>query len=186
MQITVTRFDIEGPLKLTGRRFGDNRGWFAETYSQADMAAVGITNTFVQDNHSQSVPRGTVRGMHYQLPPHAQAKLIQALRGRVLSVAVDIRRSSPTFGQHVAVELSADTPDHFYIPAGFAHGFCTLEDNAEIFYKVDAYYAPAQERGILWHDPALGIAWPVDPAAAVISPKDGLHPPLAQQPDLFP
>jgi len=186
MKIDITRFDIEGPLKLTGQRFGDNRGWFAETYSQADMAAAGIVNAFVQDNHSQSVPRGTVRGMHYQLPPHAQAKLIQALRGRVLSVAVDIRRSSPTFGRHVAVELSADAPDHFYIPAGFAHGFCTLEENCEIFYKVDAYYAPTQERGILWNDPALGIAWPIDMALAVTSGKDAAHPPLDKQADLFP
>lgn len=186
MSFTATRFEIEGPLRLTGKRFGDSRGWFTETYSQAGLEQVGISNAFIQDNHSYSAKRGTIRGMHYQLPPTAQAKLIRALRGRIISVAVDIRRASPSFGRHVAVELAADTADHFFIPAGFAHGFCTLEDDSEVFYKVDAYYSPKDERGILWRDPALGFSWPVLEAEATISPKDIDHPPLAQQSDLFP
>jgi dTDP-4-dehydrorhamnose 3,5-epimerase len=165
--------------------FMDERGWFSESFNARNFAAIGIQEEFVQDNHSYSEKQGTVRGMHYQLPPNAQAKLIRALRGSVLSIAVDIRRSSPAFGQHVAVKLDARAGNQLYIPAGFAHGFCTLEPQVEVLYKASAFYAPASERGINWKDPRLKLPWPVEGKNAVLSPKDVQAPMLAEQPDLF-
>jgi dTDP-4-dehydrorhamnose 3,5-epimerase len=165
---------------LTPRRFEDERGFFSETYSRERLAAAGIEVAFVQDNQSLSRRRGTIRGLHYQLAPMAQAKLVRVLRGAILDVAVDIRPGSATFGRHVAVELDAERGGQLFVPEGFAHGFCTLADDTEVFYKVSRPYAPDCERGILWSDPTLGIAWPVGPEAAVVSDKDRSLPPLAQ------
>lgn len=152
---------------LTPRRFGDSRGWFAETWSRRSLDVA-----FCQDNMSRSAERGTIRGLHFQKPPHAQAKLVMVLKGRILDVAVDIRRASPTFGQHVAVELSAEEGNQLFIPRGFAHGFCTLEPGTEVMYKVDDFYAPQTDAGIFWADPDLAINWPVRVDQAHLSPKD--------------
>jgi dTDP-4-dehydrorhamnose 3,5-epimerase len=163
----------------------DDRGFFSVAYSKCAYIEAGIENDFVQDNHSLSCKRGVVRGLHFQIPPFAQAKLLRVLRGAVFDVAVDIRTGSPTYGQHVAMELSAGDWDQIFIPAGFAHGFCTLQENTEILYKVDHYYSPAHECGIRWNDPALGIAWPVTAAEAEISDKDKKLPVLAELKPVF-
>lgn len=152
---------------ITPRRFGDDRGWFTETWSRRTLD-IG----FCQDNMSLSAEVGTVRGLHFQKPPHAQAKLVMVLQGRILDVAVDIRRASPTFGQHVAVELSAAAGNQLLIPRGFAHGFCTLEPGTQVMYKVDDFYAPETDAGIFWADPDLAINWPVRVDQAHLSPKD--------------
>jgi dTDP-4-dehydrorhamnose 3,5-epimerase len=170
---------------VTPKRFGDARGWFAEVYKQSAFEAAGLPVNFVQDNHSMSAQVGTVRGLHFQLPPFAQAKLVRVVRGRILDVAVDVRRSSPTFGQHVAIELSAETGQALFIPVGFAHGFCTLAPDTEVEYKVSAPYAPTHDHGLAWDDPTLSIAWPVDATTAVLSDKDRRHPRLADRPTLF-
>ena len=152
---------------ITPRRFGDDRGWFTETWSRRSLD-IG----FCQDNMSLSAEVGTIRGLHFQKPPHAQAKLVMVLQGRILDVAVDIRRASPTFGQHVAVELSAAAGNQLLIPRGFAHGFCTLEPGTQVMYKVDDFYAPETDAGIFWADPDLAINWPVRVDQAHLSPKD--------------
>lgn len=159
-------------------RFGDDRGFFVETYDAKAFAALGITTRFVQDSFSLSKPKGTVRGLHYQLPPHAQAKLVRVPRGSVLDVALDLRAASPTFGRHVAVTLRAEDWRLLFIPEGFAHGFCTLEDDTEVAYKMSDHYVPDHYRGVAWDDPDLGIAWPVGAAEAVLSEKDRRHPRL--------
>jgi dTDP-4-dehydrorhamnose 3,5-epimerase len=166
-------------LLISLRRFGDARGHFAETYSRRDFAALGIPEEMVQDNQSFSAQAGTVRGLHFQVPPRAQAKLVRVLRGRILDVAVDIRHGSPTYGQHVAAELSAENGLMFYVPTGFAHGFSTLDPDTEVAYKVSDTYAPDCDRGLAWDDPALGIDWGVAQGAAVLSDKDHRHPRLA-------
>lgn len=157
----------------------DARGFFSETFSARALADAGITATLVQDNHSLSVERGVIRGLHFQTPPHAQGKLVRVTRGAILDVAVDIRAGSPTFGRYVADILSAENWHQLWIPAGFAHGFCTLEPDTEVVYKVTDYYAPQHDRGIAWDDPALAIKWPVRPENAVLSEKDRNHPQLA-------
>lgn len=154
------------------RRHEDERGFFSETYSARSLAASGITAAFVQDNHSFSAQAGTVRGLHFQIPPHAQAKLVRVARGAVLDVAVDLRVGSPTFGRHVAATLSAQEWNMLFIPEGFAHGFCTLSAETEVVYKSTRFYEPTHDRGIAWDDPALGIDWPVEPARAIVSAKD--------------
>ena len=156
----ITRLEIEGVLLLQPARHGDERGFFSETYSRRTLAAAGFDKEFVQDNHSRSEKAGTVRGLHFQVPPYAQDKLLRVTRGAVLDVAVDIRSGSPTYGRHVAVELSAENWRQLLVPAGFAHGFMTLTDDAEVLYKVTGYYAPEAERGLKWDDPALEIDWP--------------------------
>lgn len=161
------------------KRFGDHRGYFAETYSLAKLLAGGIDLTFVQDNESLSAEAGTVRGLHFQTPPHAQDKLVRCVKGVVLDVAVDIRKGSPTFGQHVAVELSAENGDQLLVPVGFAHGFATLTPDALVMYKVTDVYAPDCDAGIIWNDPALGIDWRIDADNATLSAKDKVHPTLA-------
>ncbi|MBL6456784.1 dTDP-4-dehydrorhamnose 3,5-epimerase [Belnapia sp. T6] len=182
---TLRTFGLPGPVLVGFRRFGDHRGFFQETYSARDFAALGITDVFVQDNHSLSAQVGTVRGMHFQLPPHPQAKLVRVLRGAVLDVVVDLRRSSPSFGQHVAVELSAANGQQLYVPVGFAHGFCTLEPDTEVAYKVTDYYAPDCDRGIAWDDPDLALPWPFEPGAVHLSDKDRRAPRLRDLPALF-
>lgn len=178
MRVVETYF---GTVKLLSpERHGDGRGWFAETYSRKAFAGLGIDGEFVQDNHSLSRRRGTVRGLHFQLPPFAQAKLVRVVKGSVLDVAVDIRRSSPSFGRHVAIALSAGDGMSLFIPRGFAHGFCTLEPDSEVLYKVDNYYSREHDRGLRWNDPALAIAWPVRDGEAEISDKDRLQPLLSE------
>lgn len=168
------------PVLFASKRFGDARGWFCETYSERSLARHGIHDRFVQDNQSLSAQTGTIRGLHYQLPPAAQAKLVRVVRGRIFDVAVDIRRASPTYGQFVSAELSADNGHQLYVPVGFAHGFCTLEDNTEVLYKVSDFYSPKHEAGIRWDDPLINIPWPVAGGSAVVSAKDVELPSLSQ------
>ena len=163
----------------------DERGAFAETYDSSKFNAMGIREQFVHDSWSLSRATGTVRGLHFQVPPRAQHKLVRVTRGRILDVIVDIRRGSPTFGKHVAAVISAENWRQIFIPVGFAHGFVTLEPNTEVIYKVSGYYSPKDERGILWRDPALGIAWGIDPASAILSEKDAKYPLLSESKDLF-
>lgn len=170
------------PILLTPRRFGDDRGWFSETYHEQRFRDLGVAAAFVQDNHSYSKQAGTIRGIHFQRPPHAQAKLVRCVRGRIFDVAVDLRPASPTFGQHVAAELSADNGHQLFVPAGFGHAFMTLVEDCEVVYKVDAYYAPETEGGVRWDDPAIAIDWPVIGGVAdvpMLSPKDAVLPLLA-------
>ena len=171
---------------ITPRRFADARGFFSEVWRQDTMGHCGIDVQFVQENHALSRAVGTIRGMHFQTGKSAQAKLVRCPRGSILDVAVDIRRGSPTFGHHVAIVLSAENWKQAYIPAGFAHGYCTLEPDSEVMYKVNAYYDPASERGVTWNDPDVGIAWPVEAGKAVLAEKDQTHPRLAELPDFFP
>ena len=182
MAISITSLSIPEVRLVVPDRFGDDRGFFSETYSRRAFAAAGIADEFVQDNHSFSAGVGTVRGLHYQIAPFAQAKLVRVVRGAVLDVAVDLRRGSPTFGSHVHVTLSAADFRQLFVPAGFAHGFCTLEPETEVVYKVTAYYSREHDRGIRWDDPALGIAWPVSAEAAVLSAKDRSLPRLGEVP----
>jgi len=163
---------LAGPLLIAPRRFGDARGYFMETYSRRDFAALGIAEELVQDNQSRSATIGTLRGLHFQIPPRAQAKLVRVVSGRILDVAVDLRSDSPTYGRHVAAELSAANGLMLYVPAGFAHGFATREADTEVAYKVSDTYAPDCDRGLAWDDPALGIDWGVAPDQAVLSDKD--------------
>ncbi|HYP57323.1 MAG TPA: dTDP-4-dehydrorhamnose 3,5-epimerase [Beijerinckia sp.] len=167
---------IPGLVIATPKKFGDHRGFFSEVYNRKLFSETGFDFEFVQDNHSLSAQVGTIRGLHFQAPPFAQDKLIRVIRGRIFDVAVDIRRSSPTYGQHVAVELSAENWKQFLVPAGFAHGFCTLEPDTEVMYKVSNYYSPAHDGGLAWDDPALAIPWPVEAGKAILSDKDRQHP----------
>jgi dTDP-4-dehydrorhamnose 3,5-epimerase len=177
MQVLSSHFrDVK---LLRPMRHVDSRGFFSEAYSKRAYMEIGIANEFVQDNHSLSRKKGVVRGLHFQIAPFAQAKLLRVLRGAVFDVVVDIRTGSPTYGQHIATVLSAEDWNQIFIPAGFAHGFCTLQEETEILYKVDHYYSPAHDRGIRWNDPALGIAWPVTASEAELSEKDKQLPLLA-------
>jgi dTDP-4-dehydrorhamnose 3,5-epimerase len=166
-------------------RHVDNRGFFSEAYSLRDYAAIGIHNDFVQDNHSLSLRQGVVRGLHFQLPPFAQAKLLRVLRGTIFDVVVDIRTGSPSYGQHIATVLSARDWNQIFIPAGFAHGFCTLEPETEILYKVDNYYSREHDCGIRWNDPTIGIAWPITEGEAELSDKDRNLPMLKEIREVF-
>jgi dTDP-4-dehydrorhamnose 3,5-epimerase len=183
MQLIET--EIPDVKVLVPKKFGDHRGFFSEVYSDKLLAGFGVHARFVQDNHSLSAEKGVVRGLHYQLPPMAQDKLIRVVRGAIVDIAVDIRRGSPTFGRHVSVVLSAENWKQIFVPAGFAHGFATLEPNTEVLYKVTNYYSPGHERGIRWNDPKLGIDWQVSEDAAVLSERDRKHPTLAEMTDLF-
>jgi dTDP-4-dehydrorhamnose 3,5-epimerase len=178
-------FDISGPLLLEPKRIGDARGWFSETFRSDRFRENAGAVEFVQHNQSMSAARGTVRGLHFQLEPMAQGKLVRCLKGAILDVAVDIRRSSPTFGRHVSAELTADNGHQLWVPPGFAHGFATLAENTEVFYLVTAYYSPAHDRGLLWNDPALRIDWRIGEGEARLSDKDRRQPLLADLPDLF-
>ena len=177
--------EIEGLKLVTPKKFGDERGFFCETYNAATWAQAGVDYQFVQDNHSLSRQVGTVRGLHFQTAPFAQDKLVRVLRGRILDVAVDLRRSSPTFGRHVAVELSRQNWRQLLIPIGFAHGFVTLEPDTEILYKVTNFYSPKHDFGLAWDDPELGIDWPVAEERAVLSERDRQWPRLRDLAEVF-
>lgn len=166
-------------------KYGDARGFFSEVYKQRDWQKEGLNYNFVQDNHSLSAPIGTLRGLHFQMPPFAQGKLVRVVRGRILDVAVDIRRSSPTFGKHVAVEISAENWRQLLVPVGFAHGFVTLESNTEVLYKVTAPYSATHDRGLAFDDPDLGIEWPLPATGAILSEKDKLWPRLRELENYF-
>ena len=176
MEIKKTK--ITGVSLLLSRRFSDHRGFFAETYSQRVCAKLGIDVWFVQDNHSLSAAVGTLRGLHFQGPPYAQAKLVRCGRGAIFDVAVDIRRGSPTYGEWVGYTLSAENGAQLYIPIGFAHGFVTLEPNSEIIYKCSDYYAPETEGSLRWDDPDIGIEWLLT-GVPILSGKDATAPSLA-------
>ena len=175
----VVNEPLPGVLELRARVFADSRGSFSETFSQRTMAGLGIDLEFCQDNESFSSSSGTVRGLHLQVEPHAQGKLVRVLRGAIFDVAVDLRPNSPTFGQHTSVELEAGDNRAFWLPPGFAHGFCTLTENTVVAYKVTALYEPHAERSIRFDDPDLGIDWPIDSADAVLSDKDAAAPSFA-------
>jgi len=160
------------PQIIVPKRYFDNRGWFSETFHEQRLREVGITSRFIQDNQSSSKRAGTLRGLHFQCPPAAQTKLVRVLRGRILDVAVDVRRDSPTYGRYVATELSAESGHLFYVPVGYAHGFLTLEDDVLVMYKVSDYYAPKYDSGIRWDDPDIAISWPCRTADMIISDKD--------------
>lgn len=165
---------------VTPKKFGDHRGFFSETWSRRAFAEAGLDLDFVQDNQSLSAQIGTLRGLHFQSPPFAQEKLVRVTRGRILDVAVDIRASSPSFGKHVAVELSAENWKQLLVPVGFAHGFVTLEPDTEVIYKVTAPYAPENDHGLAFDDPALGIDWRLPLPGLTLSDKDRKHPRLAE------
>jgi dTDP-4-dehydrorhamnose 3,5-epimerase len=170
---------------ITPKRHGDHRGFLSEVYSRRAFAAVGIDVEFVQENHTMSAKAGTVRGLHYQLPPMVQAKLVRVARGAIYDIAVDLRRGSPTFGRHVGVVVSAEAWNQVFVPAGFAHGFCTLAPETEVIYRLSNDYSPSHERGLLWNDEALRIDWPVAGDAAILSDRDRRNPRLAELTDLF-
>jgi dTDP-4-dehydrorhamnose 3,5-epimerase len=176
MQIEKT--ELDGVIIITPKRFGDARGFFVETYNKATLGAEGVRLEFVQDNHSLSREVGTLRGLHFQSAPFGQDKLVRCSRGRILDVAVDLRRSSATFRRHVGVELSAENGRQLLVPVGFAHGFCTLEPDTEVQYKVTNYYAPAHDHGLAFDDPEIAIPWPVDRSNAMLSAKDRALPRL--------
>jgi dTDP-4-dehydrorhamnose 3,5-epimerase len=182
--VKVERLAIPDVLLIEPVRHGDSRGFFSEVWSRAAFAAHGIDPGFVQDNHAYSAAPFVLRGLHFQRPPSAQGKLIRVARGAILDVAVDLRHGSPTYGQHVAAELSAANWRQMWVPRGFAHGYLTLEPDTEVLYKTDAPYDRAADAGIAWDDPALGIAWPV--ASPVLSEKDRSAARLADIPPPFP
>jgi dTDP-4-dehydrorhamnose 3,5-epimerase len=184
-RMKVIEASIPDVKVLSPDRFGDDRGFFSETYNSRTLAGVGIELEFVQDNDSVSAERGTVRGLHFQVPPHAQHKLVRVVRGAILDVAVDLRRGSPTRGRHVAVKVTAEQWNQVLVPIGFAHGFCTLEPDTHVVYKVTSHYAPEHDQGLLWNDPALGIKWPVAEGEAVLSPRDTKWPRLAELGNYF-
>lgn len=177
MSFTATRLAIPEIILIESQRFGDARGYFTETYRAADFAALGVGDTFVQDNQAGSAKAGTVRGLHFQKPPHAQAKLIRVLKGAIFDVAVDIRRGSRTYGRWIGATLTAGGAQ-LYVPHGFAHGYCTLESDTEVAYKCDAYYNAGSEGGLLFSDPLIGIEWPLAVEAATVSDKDRKLPSL--------
>ena len=180
--MNVIETTLAGVLILEPKVFGDARGWFMESWSKKKMEDAGIFVDFVQDNHSFSAEKGTLRGLHYQLNPMAQAKLLRVSRGTIFDVAVDIRRGSPTYAKWVGVELSAENHRQLFIPRGFAHGFITLTNDVEVLYKADNLYAPECDGNIRWDDPEIGIKWPIDPV--VLSDKDAAAPLLVARTEL--
>lgn len=170
----VIELKLDGASIIEPVVHGDNRGFFMESYNEQAFKQNGIHHNFIQDNHSLSAETGVLRGLHYQLNPKAQTKLVRVLRGAIYDVIVDIRKNSPTFGQWVGVILSEDNKRQLLVPKGFAHGFCTLGPSTQVLYKVDEYYSPENDRGILWSDPSLGIDWPT--TSPILSDKDKRHP----------
>lgn len=172
----ITNTELDGVKIIEPKVFGDNRGFFMESYTEVGFREFGINDKFIQDNHSLSVEPGVLRGLHYQLNPKSQTKLVRVVTGAIFDVAVDIRKNSPTFGKWVGVILSEHNKRQLLIPRGFAHGFCTLTPNTNVIYKVDEYYSPEHDRGISWNDPLIGISWPV--STPILSEKDAKHPNL--------
>jgi dTDP-4-dehydrorhamnose 3,5-epimerase len=177
--LSIERLAIEAVILIKPEKFGDSRGYFFESYSARAYAEFGIDTIFIQDNQSLSVQRGTVRGLHFQTPPEPQAKLIRVLKGSIFDVAIDLRRGSETYGRWCSATLTSDGAEQLFIPRGFAHGFCTLEPNTEIAYKVDSFYAPTCDAGFRWDDPEIAITWPIHASEAVLSDKDKLLPSFA-------
>jgi dTDP-4-dehydrorhamnose 3,5-epimerase len=177
--VQVERLSIPEVLLLTPRRHGDARGWFSETYVKRELERAGVHDDFVQDNQAYSAQRGTLRGLHLQIPPEPISKLVRCLRGAIFDVAVDVRAGSPTFGRWAGAELSAENGRQLYCPRGFAHAYVTLTPDAEVAYKIDGYYAPDCERGLRWNDPAIGIDWPIPASEIVTNARDGALPLLA-------
>ena len=174
---TITPLTIPEVLLITPKRHGDARGWFSETWSRRSLAEAGVDADFVQDNQAFNAKKGTLRGLHFQKAPHPQAKLVRVLKGAIYDVAVDVREGSPTYGRWAAAELTAERGEQLFVPRGFAHGYCTLTDDTELFYKVDGLYAPDTEGGLIWNDPDLAIPWPLD-ADPMLSDKDKILPRL--------
>ncbi len=177
--IDIRPLGLDGVLEITPGRYHDHRGYFAESYRASVWAAAGVAMTFVQDNHSYSAARFTLRGFHFQAPPHAQDKLVRVTRGRIWDVAVDLRRGSPSFAGWVAVELSAERGNQLLVPKGFGHAFLTLEADCEVAYKSSAEFSRAHDLGVAWDDPAIGVPWPLEGARPVLSEKDAGLPRLA-------
>lgn len=184
-RIQVIETTLREVVIVVPERIGDRRGFFSEVWNARHFAAAGIDLVFVQDNHARSSLKGTLRGLHYQTSPAAQGKLVRVSRGAIFDVVVDIRRGSPTFGRHVTDIVSADNWRQIWVPPGFAHGYCTLEDDTEVLYKVTDYYSPEHDRGLRWNDPALMIEWPVRAETAIVSERDQSLPLLAEQAELF-
>lgn len=177
--LDVRPLGLDGVVEIRPRRFGDDRGFFSETWSRSALAEAGFDLDFVQDNHSYSAAKGVLRGLHFQTPPSAQDKLVRVSRGSIYDVAVDIRRGSPTYGRWIGLTLSAELWNQILVPKGFAHGFVTLEADTEVQYKVTAPYDAARDRGLYWNDPAIGIDWPVAAGEVQLSDKDRAAPVLA-------
>lgn len=169
--MNFTKTKLNGLMVIEPNIFGDHRGWFSEIYNEDDFKKAGLEITFIQDNHSFSAIKGTLRGLHYQKDPKAQTKLVRCTKGSIFDVAVDIRKGSTTFGDWFGVELSAENKKQLLVPKGFAHGFMTLTDDVEVQYKVDELYSPENDRGIIWNDPEIGIKWPIE-IKPVLSAKD--------------
>ena len=182
--VEVRKLGLGDVLEILPKKHGDNRGFFSETYNAAELKTAGVDLVFVQDNHSYSVAAGVLRGLHYQLPPFAQDKLVRVTRGAILDVVVDIRRSSPTFGKWEALEVSAERWNQILVPKGFAHGFVTLVPNTEVLYKVTNLYSKEHDRSLRFDDPAIGVAWPTISGGFTLSDKDKNAPLLANA-DLF-
>ena len=185
LMIEVRSLAIPDVKVIRTARRRDARGYFCEVFQRSAFAEKGIPHDFLQDNQSCSEQIGTVRGLHFQRSPFAQAKLVRVLRGAILDVAVDLRRLSPTFGRHVSVKLDSESDEQLLVPKGFAHGFCTLEPQTTVFYKVDEVYSPDHDAGIYWADPELAIEWPVRASAAQLSPKDRALPRFDQLAPVF-
>src|SRR5262245_50146788 len=185
MKLRFEPLSIADVKLVRAQLIADARGHVVLTYAREAVAAAAITQDFVQDNESTSKLAGPIRGLHFQARPFAQTKLVRVLRGRIFDVAVDLRRSSSSYGRHLAIELSATAGEQLLVPAGFAHGFCTLEPDTTVFYKVDKVYSAGHDRGVHWADPALAIAWPVTPAQAIVSEKDRALPRLGDLPVYF-
>ncbi|KUP05288.1 dTDP-4-dehydrorhamnose 3,5-epimerase [Bacillus coahuilensis m2-6] len=169
--MTLTETKLKGVFIIEPIVFGDHRGWFMETYNDSKLKESGININFIQDNHSFSATKGTLRGLHYQLNPRAQTKLVRCTMGAIFDVAVDIRKGSPTFGKWFGIELTAENKKQLLVPKGFAHAFMTLTDDVEVQYKVDEGYSPENDRGIIWNDPEIGIEWPIN-ITPILSEKD--------------
>lgn len=185
MPFTAERLRIEDVMLIRPRRFEDSRGYFVETYTKRDADKLGVMETFVQDNEALSKDRGTLRGLHFQLGPEPQAKLVRVIAGSIFDVAVDLREGSATFGQWCGTTLTAQSGAQLFVPVGFAHGYCTLESDTLVAYKVDGYYNKAAEAGLTWNDPDIGIDWPVEPASIKVSDKDATLPRLRDAPTPF-
>lgn len=180
LKFSATSLANSDVLLIKSHRFQDARGYFAETYSESEFASFGIETHFVQDNHSMSTARGTVRGLHFQTPPYPQSKLVRVIKGAIFDVAVDLRKGSPLFGNWFGARLDADSGEQIFIPRGFAHGFCTLQPQTEVIYKVDNSYSAECESGLFWADPDISIDWPISDDEAILSDKDKKLPTLSQ------